>query len=91
MYCCIKILNETSEYFNTKIYFEVSYQTNYPVGGPPKIFCLTDIYHPNIQSDRKVSLNILNDEWTPANTLHKYMISIWNILLEPDFNNPCNN
>ena len=32
----------------------------------PKVLCLTKIYHPNIDLEGKVCLNILRDEWKPV-------------------------
>ena len=33
---------------------------------PPKVRCLTRIYHPNIDTEGAVCLNILRDEWKPV-------------------------
>ena len=36
---------------------------------PPKVKCLTKVYHPNIDLDGNVCLNILREDWKPVLTV----------------------
>lgn len=35
---------------------------------PPKVKCLTKVYHPNIDLEGNVCLNILREDWKPVLT-----------------------
>jgi len=45
--------------------FTFKIKDNYP-HEPPKVRCLNKIYHPNIDLDGGVCLNILRDDWMPV-------------------------
>lgn len=36
---------------------------------PPKVKCLTKVYHPNIDLEGNVCLNILREDWKPVLTI----------------------
>ena len=42
--------------------------TGYP-HDPPKVRCLTKVYHPNIDREGAVCLNILREDWKPVLTI----------------------
>ena len=46
-----------------KFYFHVS--ADYP-HKPPKVLCQTKVYHPNIDLEGNVCLNVLREEWKPV-------------------------
>jgi ubiquitin-protein ligase len=61
---------------------------NYPFK-PPKVSCLTKVYHPNVSTDHgNYHMDILKDDWSPSATIHKVIIACSNFLAEPDANNP---
>eukprot|EP00478_Filoreta_tenera_P002338 GABV01002411.1.p1 GENE.GABV01002411.1~~GABV01002411.1.p1 ORF type:complete len:180 (-),score=39.12 GABV01002411.1:58-597(-) len=69
--------------------FSFSIPENYP-HKPPKVKCLTKIYHPNIDLDGNVCLNILRDDWKPIFTVQSVLHGLLFLFVEPNHSDPLN-
>ncbi|CAB5374909.1 unnamed protein product [Rhizophagus irregularis] len=76
-----------SPYSGGVFFLAIHFPTDYPFK-PPKINFTTRIYHPNINSNGSIGLNILKDCWSPALTISRVLLSIHSFVINPDPDNP---
>lgn len=56
----------------------------------PKVKCETKVYHPNIDLDGNVCLNILREDWKPVLTVNSVIYGLQYLFLEPNPEDPLN-
>jgi len=69
--------------------FSFVINTNYP-HDPPKVKCTQTIYHPNVDLEGNVCLNILREDWKPVLNLNSVMVGLQYLFLEPNADDPLN-
>ncbi|KAH9816278.1 ubiquitin-conjugating enzyme/RWD-like protein [Melampsora americana] len=62
---------------------------NYP-HEPPKVKCTQKIYHPNVDVEGNVCLNILREDWKPVLNLNAVIVGLQYLFLEPNADDPLN-
>lgn len=62
---------------------------NYP-HEPPKVKCETAVYHPNIDLDGNVCLNILREDWKPVLTVNSIVYGLQYLFLVGKINHENN-
>eukprot|EP00753_Platysulcus_tardus_P006687 PLAT14448.1.p2 GENE.PLAT14448.1~~PLAT14448.1.p2 ORF type:complete len:182 (-),score=69.17 PLAT14448.1:80-625(-) len=57
---------------------------------PPKVHCETKVYHPNIDLDGNVCLNILREDWKPVLSVNAVVYGLIYLFYEPNPDDPLN-
>jgi len=74
-------------YKGAEFKFTVTVPLTYPYD-PPKALCETMVYHPNIDYDGHVCLNILRAEWMPVLNLGAVVYGLLTLFLQPNPDDP---
>jgi len=69
--------------------FSFAINQNFP-HDPPKVKCQEKIYHPNIDLEGNVCLNILREDWKPVLNLNAVIVGLQFLFLEPNASDPLN-
>ncbi len=78
---------EDSPYAGGKFRLNIFFPVDYPFK-PPKITFQTRVFHPNIDSVGNICLDILKENWSPALTIGKVLLSISSLLTDPNPDSP---
>ncbi|KAK3678839.1 NEDD8-conjugating protein ubc12 [Recurvomyces mirabilis] len=69
--------------------FTFAISQNFP-HEPPKVKCQQKIYHPNIDLEGNICLNILREDWKPVLNLNAVVVGLQFLFLEPNASDPLN-
>ena len=76
-----------SPYENGTFFLDIHFPTDYPFK-PPKVTFRTRVYHCNVASGGQICLDILKDNWSPALTVSKVLLSIASLLTDANPHDP---
>ncbi|KAN0053211.1 hypothetical protein ACTA71_009660 [Dictyostelium dimigraforme] len=67
----------------------LKFPTDYPYK-PPTVKFETQCFHPNVDNNGNICLDILKDKWSPVYNVRSLLISIQSLLGEPNNESPLN-
>ena len=85
----IDLTREECYWKGGKYRFTITIPNNYPHEAP-KCHCDTQIYHPNIDMQGNVCLNILRADWKPVLGLNAVILGLIFLFIEPNPDDPLN-
>jgi ubiquitin-conjugating enzyme E2 M len=85
----ISILPGEGYWNNSKIGFKIVVPDDYPFSSP-KVTCTSPIFHPNIDLEGNVCMNILRLGWFPHMSLNTIVFGLLNLLISLDSTDPLN-
>ncbi|XP_033744461.1 ubiquitin-conjugating enzyme E2-17 kDa-like [Pecten maximus] len=74
---------EDTPYSGGVFFLDMKFPTDYPFKAP-KVSFKTKIYHPNINSNGSICVDILRSQWSPAFTVNKVLLSISSLMADPN-------
>lgn len=89
MHFLVTVTPDSGLWKSASFQFDVNVPKAYP-HEPPKVRCTTPIYHPNIDWEGAVCLNILRKDWKPVLDLNAVVYGLIMLFYEPNANDPLN-
>eukprot|EP00798_Chlamydomonas_sp_ICE-L_P018206 gene18206-24650_t len=83
------IIPDEGVYKNGKFLFDFTISAGYPHDAP-KVLCKTMVYHPNIDMEGKICLNILREDWKPVLSISSVVYGLQFLFLDPNPDDPLN-
>lgn len=78
-----------SVYEGLQFRLSMDFPSDYPFRAPTVRF-LTDCYHPNVDHNGNICLDILNSKWSAVYNVSTVLLSIQNLLGDPNVESPLN-
>lgn len=85
----VEITPDSGYWKGAQYVFVFQIPPHYPYS-PPKVTCKTPIYHPNINLQGNVCLNILREDWKPVLDVNAVVCGLIYLFYEPNPNDPLN-
>ena len=76
-----------SPYEGGVFFLDIHFPVDYPFKAP-KVEFKTRVFHPNINSNGSICLDILKDKWSPALKIGQVLLSIQSLLCGPNPSDP---
>eukprot|EP01127_Copromyxa_protea_P012141 TRINITY_DN3128_c1_g1_i1.p1 TRINITY_DN3128_c1_g1~~TRINITY_DN3128_c1_g1_i1.p1 ORF type:complete len:131 (-),score=35.69 TRINITY_DN3128_c1_g1_i1:40-432(-) len=85
----VTVVPQDGLYQKATFKFIVDVPKGYPHNAPT-VTCETRVYHPNIDFNGRVCLNILRAEWNPCLGVSHVLMGLMTLFLEPNPDDPLN-